>query len=159
MLASLICHLLWLSVAPGLALSPQPAAPPKPVLARVEAVAVSGAVRPGESATLVVRVTPRPGIHIYAEDEKQYKPIVLTLETSGAVRAGKASFPPAKWSTFGGERVRVYEDAFEIRQPVRLSAEAGATVAVRGTLEYQACDDLMCYLPVKVPLGWNVTVR
>jgi DsbC/DsbD-like thiol-disulfide interchange protein len=116
-------------------------------------------VPPGERATLVVRVTPRPGIHIYAPDEKTYKPIVLTLEESRDVRVEKVAFPPAKWGTFGGERVRVYEERFEIRQPIRVDAGSGKTVAVRGTLEYQACDDLMCYLPVKVPLGWTVAVE
>ncbi|MCH7857421.1 MAG: hypothetical protein IIB37_11770 [Gemmatimonadetes bacterium] len=28
-----------------------------------------------------------------------------------------------------------------------------------GSLDYQACDDLVCYNPVTVPLSWTVGMR
>ena len=33
------------------------------------------------------------------------------------------------------------------------------TLTLHGTLEYQACDDAICYNPVSVPLTWTVTLR
>jgi hypothetical protein len=30
---------------------------------------------------------------------------------------------------------------------------------LRGTLEYQACDDQTCYNPASVPLSWMLTLR
>lgn len=32
------------------------------------------------------------------------------------------------------------------------AAEPGATVLLEGTLEYQACDHEVCYVPAEVPL-------
>ena len=32
-------------------------------------------------------------------------------------------------------------------------------MTVKGSLEYQACDDKQCFNPVSVPLSWTVTLR
>jgi hypothetical protein len=135
----------------------QPA--PRPALARVEAVPLRAPAPAGSRIELVVRVTPTPRIHVYAPGEKRYKPVLLTIEGIDGIRPGKPIFPEPTWGTFEGERVRIYAGAFDIRQPIDVLAPSGARVDVRGTLEYQACDDLMCYLPVKVPLRWNLRVR
>jgi hypothetical protein len=31
-------------------------------------------------------------------------------------------------------------------------------MTVKGTLDYQACDDSVCYLPVAVPFQWTLKV-
>ncbi len=36
---------------------------------------------------------------------------------------------------------------------------AGATLTIKGTLTYQACDDAICYLPVHLPLAWTVPLK
>ena len=33
------------------------------------------------------------------------------------------------------------------------------TVTVKGSLEYQACDDKQCFNPVSVPLSWTMSLR
>ena len=33
------------------------------------------------------------------------------------------------------------------------------TLTIKGVLNYQACDDKMCFTPQTVPLTWTVTVR
>jgi hypothetical protein len=33
------------------------------------------------------------------------------------------------------------------------------SLTVNGTLEYQACDDKLCYNPVAVPLSWTVQLK
>jgi hypothetical protein len=32
-------------------------------------------------------------------------------------------------------------------------------VTISGTLEYQACDDKICYNPALLPLSWTFTLR
>ena len=34
-----------------------------------------------------------------------------------------------------------------------------STVAVAGTLGFQACDDKVCFVPESVPVSWTVTVK
>jgi hypothetical protein len=42
-------------------------------------------------------------------------------------------------------------------QQTRLRARSRITI--RGALEYQACDDQVCFLPKSVPLEWTVPVK
>ena len=132
---------------------------PPPRLAEVEALPVAQPVAPGARVRLRVKVVARDGIKIYAPGERTYKPVTLTLDEAAGVTAGKAVYPRAGSATFEGEEVRVYSGTFEIAQPVRVAGPSGRTVRVTGTLEYQACDDVMCYRPVKVSLGWDVPLR
>jgi DsbC/DsbD-like thiol-disulfide interchange protein len=131
-----------------------------PPLARVEAVPFTGSASPGTPVTLEVAVTPRDGIHVYAPPQKQYIPISLTIGPIKGGRAGKVRFPPSAVRTFEGERVRVYDKAFSLAVPVTLQPGAsGAAVRVSGTLRYQACDDVMCYRPVNVPVRWDLRLQ
>ncbi|HLB44886.1 MAG TPA: hypothetical protein VJK49_05820, partial [Candidatus Limnocylindrales bacterium] len=63
------------------------------------------------------------------------------------------------------ERVKVYQKPVRLVQDVTLSlspdmraraAAEGATLSIVGTLQYQACDDAVCYLPTDVPLEWTL---
>ena len=33
------------------------------------------------------------------------------------------------------------------------------TVVIEGALEYQACDDKICYLPARVPFSFTLTMK
>ncbi len=66
------------------------------------------------------------------------------------------------------ERVEVYEQPFQLVQEVTIpmsreigamAAEPGATLAIKGALEYQACDDAICYTPVEMPVSWTLEWR
>ena len=37
--------------------------------------------------------------------------------------------------------------------------KAGDRVTVSGVLNYQACDDVVCFNPVSAPVSWSVTVK
>jgi DsbC/DsbD-like thiol-disulfide interchange protein len=137
----------------------QPASPVQPPpLARVEAVPAKPAKR-GAAVTLVVNVTPRDGIHIYAPPQKDFKPITLTMERAEGVRIASPQFPPAAMGRFNGEQLRVYDKAFSITIPVVLSRSAQRGTTLTGTLSYQACDDLVCYRPVNVPVRWEIQLQ
>jgi hypothetical protein len=142
---------------------PQLSTPPR--LADIEAVPLTAPVAAGERVVLRVKVVPRDGISIYAPDEKTgktgniYRSIALKLDRAPGVSAEPPVYPAAEWGTFDGERARVYRRPFDVDQPVRVTGPAGRSVRVTGTLEYQACDDVMCYRPLKVSLGWDVPLR
>jgi DsbC/DsbD-like thiol-disulfide interchange protein len=129
-----------------------------PVLATVEAIPAKPA-KAGASVTLAVRVSPRDGIHIYAPPQKDFKPIALSVDPAEGVRIAKPRFPPAVTRTFEGEAVKVYDTPFTITVPVVLAPAARGTVTLTGAVSYQACDDLVCYRPVTVPVRWEVSVR
>jgi hypothetical protein len=65
------------------------------------------------------------------------------------------------------EHVQVYQRPFRIVQDVALEASPEAQAALKdvasltlkGTLGYQACDDRVCFAPQAVPLTWTVRVR
>jgi Disulphide bond corrector protein DsbC len=55
----------------------------------------------------------------------------------------------------------VFQKPFRLTQDVSLdkSAKAGSTVTVTGTVNYQACDDRVCYPPESSPVTWTVVVK
>lgn len=65
------------------------------------------------------------------------------------------------------ERVEVFQKPFRLIQDLVLSASPDArkalasakTLSITGTLEYQACDDRVCFLPRSVPVTYTVSVR
>lgn len=65
------------------------------------------------------------------------------------------------------ERVPVYQKRFTLLMNVVPDATLEARkvfagkneLVVTGTLEYQACDDKLCYNPVSLPLSWKVDLR
>jgi len=132
--------------------------PQAPALARAEALPVKPA-KPGDALKLVVTVTPREGIHIYAPPQKEFRPITLVMDVAPGVKIAKPKLPPATTRTFEGEPVKVYDRAFSITIPVVLSQRARGTTTLTGTLTYQACDDLVCYRPVPIRLRWDIHIQ
>jgi hypothetical protein len=65
------------------------------------------------------------------------------------------------------ERVPVFEKPFRLVQELVLDGSLQGQAALRGkenvtikgTLEYQACNDKECFNPVSVPLSWTMTLR
>jgi hypothetical protein len=65
------------------------------------------------------------------------------------------------------ERVPVYQKPFTVVQELVLQGDPKSQAAYRGketvtinaTLDYQACDDKICYNPVSVPLSWTMNLR
>ena len=65
------------------------------------------------------------------------------------------------------ERVQVYQKPFTLVQELIVEGTPQAQAAFRGkdsltlmgTLEYQACDDKVCYTPASIPLTWTLEFR
>lgn len=121
---------------------------------------------PGHRITLFLDVTPGSNIHVYAPGQQGYIPISLTLEPSPDYRIGAVRYPASREYLFAPlkERVRVFDRPFRILQDVTLAltpafrqrAAAKETLTLKGTLEYQACDDKVCFRPDRVPVSWAI---
>jgi hypothetical protein len=126
-------------------------------------------VAPGRRLTLMVDVVPGPTMHVYAPGQEGYIPITLTLAASGDYRAAGPRFPPPGTYFFAPlkETVRVYGAPFRITQEITLSltrelrerAPRREQMTIVGELAYQACDDTVCYRPVRIPVSWKLPVR
>jgi len=117
----------------------------------------------GGKVSLVVEMTPNPGIHVYAPGAKDYLPVKLTLKPQPDIRIGKLTYPKSEMVHFAAlnETVPVYQKPFKLLQDVALgkAAKPGSTLAVSGTLEFQACDDKVCFVPESVPVSWTVAIK
>ena len=120
---------------------------------------LSGAA--GARLALFVDVTPKPGIHVYAPGTQDYIPITVKLNAQPEIKAGKVAYPKSETMTFADEKVPVFQKPFRLTQDVTLdkSAKAGSTVTVSGTVNYQACDDRVCYAPESSPVSWTIAVK
>ena len=134
---------------------------PKAGHAAVQASPAEVNATAGGKLMLFVDVTPKPGIHVYALGSKDYIPITVKLNAEPAIKAGKVAYPKSEIMTFADEKVPVFQKPFRLTQDVTLdkSAKAGSTVTVSGTVNYQACDDRVCYAPESAPVTWTVLVK
>jgi hypothetical protein len=65
------------------------------------------------------------------------------------------------------ETVEVYSNRFRLSRALTILATPDArkaldgrtSVTIAGALEYQACDDKVCYSPAKVPVAFTVTLK
>ncbi len=127
------------------------------------------AVAAGNRVTLALDITPKPGMHVYAPGATGYRVVHLRLDEQPFVRTYAMAYPPSEIYFFAplNERVPVYQKRFTLLQEVLIEGTSQAQAALRGketltltgTLEYQACDDKVCYNPAEVPLSWTVAVR
>ena len=126
------------------------------------------AVVPGSRFTIAAEFGLPPGTHVYAPGVKGYKPVQLEVETSPDFRLLPLRYPRANvlFLPVIHESVPVYEGTFRLLQDVVVSADRpfvasltpDKTVTVNGTLLYQACDQVKCYLPQKSQVSWQVQV-
>ena len=118
-------------------------------------------VKTGSRLSLVVDVTPKKRMHVYAPGTN-YRAITVTLNRNPSLKPSKAEYPKAEIYIFKPlkEQVLVYSQPFKLRMNVAVGTvpPRAARLKITGTLSYQACDDRVCYLPESVPLEWNLPV-
>lgn len=123
---------------------------------------------PGQRVSIVIDVTPRPGMHVYAPGKHNYQVVRLTIDQQPWLRAHDTRYPPSEVYHFRplDERVEAYLKPFRLMQDVTIVATpeiqkllAGmSTVTIAGAIEYQACDDQICYNPVRIPISFTLPV-
>jgi hypothetical protein len=105
-------------------------------------------------------------MRVYAPGNSGYAPVTLTIDTATGLTSGATKYPKADEYVFVplNERVKVYSAPFRLMREVTLATKPGAAPAsgavpglvITGRLDYQACDDKVCYLPQTLPLTWTV---
>jgi hypothetical protein len=85
----------------------------------------------------------------------------VKLNTQPEVKVGKIGYPKSEILMLLNEKVPAFQKPFRLTQDITLdkSAKAGSTVTVTGTVNYQACDDRVCYPPESSPVSWTVVVK
>ncbi len=126
-------------------------------------------VAPGERLTIVMQVTPRSHMHLYAPGKHDYQVVQLTLDSQPWLRVHETRYPPSEIYHFKplDERVEVYTQPFRLTRDVTLLATpeaqeqlgAMSSVTLTGALEYQACDDAICFNPARVPVSFTLRLK
>ena len=126
-------------------------------------------VAPGVPFTLVVDIAPRSGVHVYAPGATDYRVIELAMTPVQGVTFRRVRFPPAEIYDFVplNEHIPVYQKPFQLIQSVTVHASSRSsgqltdedTLTIKAALNYQACDDRICFSPVSVPLSWTVKIK
>ena len=126
-------------------------------------------VAPGKRITLVATVTPRATMHLYAPGKHDYQVVQLTIDPHPLLRLHDTQYPPSEIYHFKplDERVEVYSKPFRLTRDVTVLATPEAqkqlagveSMTITGALEYQACDDAICFNPARVPITFTVAVQ
>ena len=132
----------------------------------VEAILPAVAEMTAGSATSIgIQVRVKPGYHVQANpvENSSLIPITLKIDPAAGVTVGRPVYPTAKRIRLPGDDhdLVVYDGEFTIALPVQLTSDfaPGDTVALNGSLRYQACDERHCLFPVTVPLTLALRVR
>jgi thiol:disulfide interchange protein DsbD len=134
-----------------------PEAPPTPATFANERLTVAARFEPPRvqgngKTTLVLKVTPAIGWHVYGAKEKDGQPIaVAEVQGTGVTTEGSAQVPDGRAHAVGALTSYWLGDPFEIRQDVRVRAgTAPGRVDVAVKLAYVACTERNCELPASL---------
>ena len=125
----------------------------------------------GTRFSLALEVEPRENMHVYAPgaEEKGYRVIGFNLAPNPLARVEPVAYPESEIYYFEplDEHVPVYQDKFTLLQEIVMDASREAetvmgeldALTLTGTLEYQACDDAICFLPQSVPVSFTLDLE
>lgn len=124
---------------------------------------------PGHRLSIVAEVAPVPNVHVYAPGTHDYQVVQLSIDPQPWLRVHPTRYPPSEIYHFVplDERVEVFSKPFRLQRDVTLLATPEMqkllgslpSVTVTGALEYQACDDKVCFNPARVPLSFTITLK
>ncbi len=126
------------------------------------------AVTPGKKVSLAFDVTPKRSMHVYAPGKHDYQVIAVKVDPQPWLKVEPTSYPPSEIYHFKelDEKVETYGKPFKLVQEITVlntaaakKALAAAPLKVSARLEYQACDDKVCYAPQRIPVSFNVTLK
>jgi hypothetical protein len=152
----------------GAGLSPIAAIEGETAHLKLTAYPSNPSVTVGTRFSIAVEIEPNPNIHVYAPgaEEMGYRVIGLNFSPAPHVRFEPVEFPESEIYYFEplDERVPVYQTPFTLLQEAVVSATEEAEAALReldaltlsGSLDYQACNDELCFEPVSVPLSFTL---
>jgi hypothetical protein len=134
----------------------------------VKASVSDDTVAPGSRVTLAFDITPGRRMHVYAPGA-DYQVIAVTVDPHPVLSAHETTYPASEIYFFEplNEKVPVYQKPFRLTRDVTVAATPEAqqalqrmtTLSLTGTLEYQACDDKVCFKPNAIPFTFDLKVK
>lgn len=122
----------------------------------------------GDKVSVRLAVTPKRNMHVYAPGKHDYQVIALKIDPQPWLKVAPTSYPPSEIYHMVAldEKVETYGKPFTLVQDLTIldtadarKALAAGSVKVSGRLEYQACDDKVCYAPARVPISFSLAVK
>jgi hypothetical protein len=155
--AAVMTSLLW--VAGPVAPIAQMRAPRATLATAVE----TATIRAGRPAKIVLTVTLPFAVHVQSDKPRDpaFFPTALVLTPPAGVTVTGTAYPKAVDFVQEGqpEPLAVFEKTFTVTATLALAASVKpGAVVVPGRFDYQACDDKVCYRPVKTDVAWTLTV-
>src|SRR5262245_14160994 len=127
----------------------------------VRATAAPITLAKGSRGTVVVTLTILPGWHVNANPPAlDYNiPTAVAVTAGTGLTPGGVQYPPGKQQKFSFDEnpLLVYDGTTEVRVPLTAGVDA-VSQTLRGTVEFQACNDEICLQPTSVPFTVAVTV-
>ena len=156
----------WLAVAVAVATfiaAPGVTAQSRAPRAELAATVETARVQAGKPARLVLKVTLPPAIHVQSNKPRDpaFFPTALLLTPPPGVTIASIKYPPAVDFRQEGqpELLAVFEKTFTVTATLAVGASVPpGELIVPGRFDYQACDDKVCYRPVKTDVTWTLTV-
>jgi hypothetical protein len=120
-------------------------------------------VRAGQPATIALKVVLPPKIHVQSDKPRDPSlfPTALVLTPPAGVTVTRITYPPPKDFLQLGqpEPLAVFEQRFTITATLAVAPSVPpGELVVPGRFDYQACDDTLCYRPVKTDVTWTLSV-
>jgi hypothetical protein len=118
----------------------------------------------GHSGTVQLQFRIASGFHINSNRPKQeyLKKTELKLDVPTDIVVEKVTYPDGEDRSFPfapDEKLNVYSGDFAITVKVRpLKAVMPIKYAIHGRLNYQACDNAVCYPPKQLPVSFEVKI-
>ena len=127
----------------------------------VQPVPLPAPVARGRRVTLTLEVTPNPGMHIYAAGARDVVPVTLAAHPPAGITVGRPRYsaPDVAQAPGAVAAAPAYRRPFRVTVPVTIGAGVPpGTVAVPAEVQYQACDDRLCYPSVTATTLWMLSV-
>lgn len=120
-------------------------------------------VRAGDSVVVKIPISVARGFHVNANPaaSDDYIPLEVKLDSTSGVRAGAPIYPKGKMWRLAGttENLLVYGGDFDVRIPLVVDRDVKpGELVIRGTVEFQACDNQVCFIPESLPIAVPVDV-
>ena len=109
----------------------------------------------GSKVPVVVEMTISAGFHVNSHTPSDK--FLIPTNVAAAASAGSLSafrYPPdvEKRFSFSDKPLKVYEGTVRFDADLEVPADAKGEVQLEGALTYQACNDVQCFAPAKIPL-------
>ena len=124
---------------------------------------------PGKRLSIAFDITPKSNMHVYAPGTHDYQVIAVKIDPQPWLKVEPTTYPPSEIYHFKelDEKVETYGKPFKLVQDITVLDTAAAKKAlaaasplkVSGRLEYQACDDKVCYAPARIPVTFTLNVK